>query len=97
MDSRAKALGHAIHPMLIVFPLGLLTTAVIFDILFLATDRAGFATAAAYAIAVGVLGGLAAALFPVSSTGWPYRPARGPAASGSGTGWETLSSWACSP
>jgi uncharacterized membrane protein len=63
MDSRAKALGHAIHPMLIVFPLGLLTTAVIFDILFLATDRTGFATASAYAIAVGVLGGLAAALF----------------------------------
>src|SRR6185503_19971919 len=47
MESRAKALGHAIHPMLIVFPLGLLTTAVIFDILFLVTDRNGFATAAA--------------------------------------------------
>lgn len=63
MESRAKALGHAIHPMLIVFPLGLLSTAVIFDILFLATDRTGFATAAAYAIAAGVIGGLVAALF----------------------------------
>jgi uncharacterized membrane protein len=63
MDSRAKALGHAIHPMLIVFPLGLLSTAVIFDILFLVTDRNGFATAAAYAIAGGVIGGLVAAVF----------------------------------
>jgi uncharacterized membrane protein len=31
MESRAKLAGHAIHPMLIVFPLGLLTTAVVFD------------------------------------------------------------------
>jgi uncharacterized membrane protein len=26
MESRAKLLGHAFHPMLIVFPLGLLAT-----------------------------------------------------------------------
>jgi uncharacterized membrane protein len=63
MESRAKALGHAIHPMLIVFPLGLLTTAVIFDILYLATDRPGFAIASAHAIAAGVVGGLVAAVF----------------------------------
>jgi len=63
MESRAKALGHAIHPMLIVFPLGLLVTAVIFDIIYLSTDRLGFATAAAYAIAAGVIGGLVAAVF----------------------------------
>ena len=31
MESRAKLLGHPIHPMLIVFPLGLLATAVAFD------------------------------------------------------------------
>jgi uncharacterized membrane protein len=62
MDSRAKALGHAMHPMLIVFPLGLLTTAVVFDILYLITDRPGFPIAAAYAVAGGVLGGLAASL-----------------------------------
>lgn len=63
MESRAKAMGHAVHPMLIVFPLGLFITAVIFDILYLATDRTGFATAAAYMIAVGVIGGLLAAVF----------------------------------
>jgi uncharacterized membrane protein len=63
MESRAKAAGHAIHPMLIVFPLGLLATAVIFDIVYLATDRDGFTTASAYMIAAGVIGGLAAGLF----------------------------------
>jgi uncharacterized membrane protein len=49
--------------MLIVFPLGLLSTAVIFDILYLVTDRSGFTVAAAYAIAAGVVGGLVAAVF----------------------------------
>ena len=63
MQSRAKAMGHAIHPVLIVFPLGLLSTAVIFDILYLITDRDGFTVAAAYAIAAGVIGGLLAAVF----------------------------------
>lgn len=62
MQSRARAAGHAIHPMLIVFPLGLLATAVVFDILYLITDKPGFPIAAAYAIAAGVIGGLAAAL-----------------------------------
>ncbi|MEV4757250.1 DUF2231 domain-containing protein [Micromonospora sp. NPDC049559] len=56
-------MGHAIHPMLIVFPLGLLATAVIFDILYLITDRTGFQVSAAYTIAAGVIGGLVAALF----------------------------------
>ena len=63
MESRAKALGHPIHPMLIVFPLGLLATAVVFDILYLITDQSGFAVAAAYAIAAGLIGGLVAAVF----------------------------------
>jgi uncharacterized membrane protein len=63
MQSRARAMGHAIHPVLIVFPLGLLSTAVIFDILYLITDRDGFTVAAAYSIAAGVIGGLVAAVF----------------------------------
>lgn len=63
MESRAKAMGHAVHPMLIVFPLGLLTTAVIFDILYLITDRTSFQITAAYTIAAGVIGGLVAAVF----------------------------------
>lgn len=63
MESRAKALGHAIHPMLIPFPLGLLATAVVFDIVYLTTDRPGFAVAAGYMIAAGIIGGLLAAPF----------------------------------
>jgi uncharacterized membrane protein len=63
MESRAKALGHAIHPMLIVFPLGLLATAVIFDILQLVTGTDDFHVAAAYTMAAGIIGGLVAALF----------------------------------
>ncbi len=63
MESRAKALGHAIHPMLIPFPLGLLGTAVVFDIVYLATDRAGFAVASGYMIGAGIIGGLLAAPF----------------------------------
>lgn len=65
MESRLKFAGHAVHPALIVFPLGLLVTAVAFDVLYLATDRASFAQAAAFTIAAGVVGGLAAGL-----TGW---------------------------
>ncbi|MBX6355762.1 MAG: DUF2231 domain-containing protein [Micromonosporaceae bacterium] len=63
MESRAKAAGHAIHPMLIVFPLGLLATAVIFDIIYLASYRDGFAIASAYMIAAGVIGGVVAGFF----------------------------------
>jgi uncharacterized membrane protein len=63
MESRAKALGHAIHPMLIPFPLGLLATAVVFDIVYLVTDRPGFAVASGYMIGAGIIGGLLAAPF----------------------------------
>ncbi|MGV0745561.1 DUF2231 domain-containing protein [Mycolicibacterium sp. XJ870] len=63
MESRAKILGHAIHPMLIPFPLGLLATAVVFDIIWLITDRPAFTVAAAFAIAAGIVGGAAAAPF----------------------------------
>lgn len=63
MRSRAKAAGHAIHPMLIVFPLGLLSTAVIFDIIYLITDRTGFSVASGYIMGAGIIGGLIAAVF----------------------------------
>lgn len=63
MRSRARFLGHAIHPVLIVFPLGLLATAVIFDLIHLVTDNRGFTTAAAYTMGTGILGGLLAGLF----------------------------------
>lgn len=63
MESRVKLFGHPIHPMLVVFPLGLLGTAAIFDILFLATGNRILATVSFYMIAAGVVGGLMAAIF----------------------------------
>ena len=63
MESRVKLLGHPVHPMLIVFPLGLLATAVIFDILVLLFTNRLLPTASYYMIAAGVLGGLLAAIF----------------------------------
>src|ERR687885_695308 len=63
MESHAKLAGHAIHPMLIVFPLGLLAAAVIFDIIYLLTANAELVTFSYWAIAAGVVGGLLAAVF----------------------------------
>lgn len=63
MESRAKFLGHPIHQMLIVFPLGLLATSVIFDIVHLATGEGRWADIAYWMIAAGVIGGLVAAVF----------------------------------
>jgi uncharacterized membrane protein len=63
MESKVKLLGHPIHPMLIVFPLGLLITVVIFDVVYLATDNTSFATASFWCIAAGIIGGLLAAVF----------------------------------
>jgi uncharacterized membrane protein len=63
MESKAKLFGHPIHQMLIVFPLGLLATALILDIIYLITDSGKWAQAAFYDMGIGILGGLLAALF----------------------------------
>lgn len=63
MESRVKLFGHPVHPMLIVFPIGLLATAVIFDIILLATGNPVLATVSFYMIAAGAMGGLLAAIF----------------------------------
>lgn len=63
MESRAKFLGHAIHPILITFPLGLLATGVIFDVIYLIWGNETFATVAYWMIASGIIGGLVAAPF----------------------------------
>jgi uncharacterized membrane protein len=49
--------------MLIVFPLGLLATAVIFDIIALSTSDGKWSSMAWYMIAAGIIGGLLAAVF----------------------------------
>jgi uncharacterized membrane protein len=62
MESRIKLAGHPVHQMLIVFPLGLLATAVVFDVIFLVTGRAIWAQTAFYMIGAGVVTGVAAAM-----------------------------------
>ena len=63
MESRAKLLGHPIHPMLIVLPLGLFIGAVVFDGLYLWRGEPAFATVAFWNVAAGIIGGLLAAVF----------------------------------
>ena len=63
MESKVKFLGHPIHPMLIVFPLGLLATAVIFDLIHLAAGGVTTAVVAYWMIATGIVGGFVAAPF----------------------------------
>lgn len=63
MQSRAKFLGHPVHQMLIVFPLGLLATAVIFDVIHLVGGDPTMATVAFWVMAAGIVGGLLAAPF----------------------------------
>ena len=63
MESRAKLFGHAIHPILIVYPLGLLSAAVVFDVIYLITLNPTWTTVSYWMIAAGILGGLMAAVF----------------------------------
>ena len=63
MESRAKLLGHPIHQMLVVFPLGLLATALVFDVVQLVTGVAFWSVLAYWMIAAGILSGLLAAPF----------------------------------
>jgi uncharacterized membrane protein len=62
MESRVKIAGHPVHPMLVVFPLGLLSVAVVFDVIYLITDVPRWTEAAYYMVGAGVIGGLAAAV-----------------------------------
>ena len=60
---QAKLFGHYIHPMLIVFPLGLFVTSLIFDILRLVTGAPMWGSATYLMIGAGIIGGLVAAVF----------------------------------
>jgi uncharacterized membrane protein len=59
----ARLLGHQIHPMLIVFPLGLLAVSVLFDLAYVAGGNEAFAETAYWNILAGIIGGLLAAVF----------------------------------
>ena len=62
MESKAKLFGHPVHPMLIVFPLGLLMMSVIFDVIGLVGGNGHWRESAFWMIGAGVIGGLIAAV-----------------------------------
>jgi uncharacterized membrane protein len=74
MTKGAKLFGHPVHQMLIVFPLGLLAMAVIFDLIRLVNGAEGLGISAYYMIAAGVVSGLVAAVFGFID--WLAIPAR---------------------
>jgi uncharacterized membrane protein len=63
MESKVKAFGHPIHPMLIVFPLGGLSTSLFFDIIHWITGNGFFSVVAFWMITAGVIGALLAVIF----------------------------------
>jgi uncharacterized membrane protein len=73
MEARARLFGHPIHQMLVVFPLGLLATAVIFDVIRMVTD-AQLGVTSYRMIEAGIVFGLVAAVF--GFVDWLGIPAR---------------------
>ncbi len=63
MESKAKLFGHPIHPMLIVFPLGLLITAVVFDMIYFVAQNPIFGMISFWNVVAGLIGGVIAAIF----------------------------------
>lgn len=63
MKSRARLLGHSVHQMLVVFPLGLLGAAVIFDIVGIVSGSAGWFAISFWMMAAGLVGAALAAPF----------------------------------
>jgi uncharacterized membrane protein len=59
---RVTLAGHSLHPMLIVFPLGLLVTSLVWDIVFLTSGDGQWGAFAFWSIVAGLVGGLLAAI-----------------------------------
>ena len=55
MESKVKSMGHPIHPMLVNFPLGLLVTSAVFDIIHLVTGNGYWSGIAFWMIAAGII------------------------------------------
>ncbi|OHB56077.1 MAG: hypothetical protein A2Y07_03155 [Planctomycetes bacterium GWF2_50_10] len=62
MRTPASIAGHPFHPMLIVFPLGLLTFSLVCQVINLASPAQQWTTAAIYTMGGGIIGGLLAAM-----------------------------------
>ncbi|MEH1127239.1 DUF2231 domain-containing protein [Micromonospora sp. CPCC 206061] len=62
MQTRVRALGHPVHQMLVVFPLGLLVTGTVFDLIHIVSDNGTFAEVGFWMISAGIIGAVLAAL-----------------------------------
>jgi uncharacterized membrane protein len=63
MKSRAKIFGHAMHPMLIVIPLGMFITSIVFDaIYYFGGKNPQWAIIAYWMIVSGLIGGVVASV-----------------------------------
>lgn len=72
MAGKINLFGHPVHPMVIVFPLGLLPAAVACDIIFLVHGGAHWAHFAYWLLVGGVLSGIFAAIFGIAD--WAALP-----------------------
>ena len=72
MYSKIKSMDHPLHLMLVNFPIGLLTTSVIFDILHWVTGNGFWSEIAFWMIAAGGISGLLAAV--VGTLDWTGIP-----------------------
>ena len=63
MRSKARFLGHSLHQQLVVFPLGLLATSVLFDIVHVVGRSDTAAIVAYWVLGAGLIGALLAAPF----------------------------------
>ena len=72
MESHSKVFGHPAHTILVTFPLGLLSTAVIFDALSLLTKKPKLAEQGLAMTGAGIIGGLVAA--PFGTWDWLFIP-----------------------
>ena len=82
MEAKARFLGHAVHPMLVVFPLGLLAFVPVFDIVQIVTNGTLWAQMAFWLTVCGLFGALAGAIFGVIDLVWTVRGAPARIASG---------------
>lgn len=72
MESHSKVFGHPAHTILVTFPLGLLSAAVIFDALSLLTKKPKLAEQGLAMTGAGIIGGLVAA--PFGTWDWLFIP-----------------------
>ena len=73
MQTRVRALGHPVHPMLVMFPVALFVTGAIFDVIAAFTDNGTYSQVGFWSITVGLIGAVLAAL--TGAADWTRIPA----------------------